>query len=232
MRSFYLGADFYDINKINMIQKSNNKLLTKIESASFYLVVGTLEPKKDHQTVLEAFEKLWSMNYEFKLILVGKIGWKCENIFEKIKNSPFLNKQLFYLQNIKDSDLMFLYSKAKALIISSVAEGFGLPLVEAMGLGIPVIASDIPVFREIGDNYPVYFQCQSPSDLVRVIQKFHLTSTSSPSLAPTKTSKRWISWDDSAYSFIQTSLDIFNEGIKNRDSSGSRMGQEERCHQD
>jgi glycosyltransferase involved in cell wall biosynthesis len=93
------------------------------------------------------------MNFKIKLLLVGKEGWLVEKIISRIVNSEHFNNKLFWFYSVDDGLLDFFYKQSSALIAMSIDEGFGLPLAEAASYGLPIIANDIPVFREvIGDN--------------------------------------------------------------------------------
>lgn len=136
-----------------------------------FLSVGTVEPRKGYDLLVPAFEELWSQGFDGNLVIVGKLGWKCEEIVSRINNSIYLNKKLFWFKNAGDAELAFCYKQAHALIFASYFEGFGLPLVEALNLGLPVLASDIPVFREIGGGHVQYFQLTNEA-LIKAINTF------------------------------------------------------------
>lgn len=150
-----LGADF---SKVPHKEPSPEEeaFLSKLHSQKFFLMVGTLEPRKGHALVLSALERLWEEGREVALVIVGKEGWMVEDLMKRIKGHPELGKRLFYLGQVSDALLEILYRKALAVICASQAEGFGLPLVEALYSGAKVIARDIPVFREL-ETEGVYF---------------------------------------------------------------------------
>lgn len=158
---FYLGCDFNEecnfSKNSGSIREHRKSFYGLSASANMYLMVGTIEPRKGHDYVFESFENLWRNDFDGVLIIVGKIGWNMESFLEKINRSIYLNKKLFVLNDINDEELHYLYNSAYAIICASLREGFGLPLIEAMKCGKPIFASDIPVFREIGEDYPVYF---------------------------------------------------------------------------
>src|SRR5262249_19604000 len=82
------------------------------------------------------------------------------------------NSDLFIFRDVTDHELELCYQRANALIMSSVVEGFGLPIVEAFQRGLPVLCSDIPVFREIADSDAWFFGLEDSAQLVRVIRQF------------------------------------------------------------
>lgn len=167
-----------------------------------YLMVGTIEPWKRYDFVLDAFERMWTEGSEAKLIIIGKVGWKTEEVLKRFKKSPYLGKKLFVYQDINDDELLYCYKNASALIIASCAEGFGLPIIEAMGASLPVIASDIEVFREIGGDYPLYFSLSSIDSLIKAIQQVPKNK---------KMQKGWISWDRSAQTLLFKALSIYEK---------------------
>ncbi|WP_291490627.1 glycosyltransferase family 1 protein [Desulfurella sp.] len=152
---FYLGADLPKCEENESIQSD----IAKIIKNPYFLIVGTIEPRKGHSIVIEAFEYLWNEGFGDSLVIVGKPGWASQKLFNHILNSTYYNNKLFMFNNCNDSELNFLYNNTKALIFASQREGFGLPLVEAMQYKKPIIASDIEVFKELKDlNVPISIQ--------------------------------------------------------------------------
>ncbi len=138
-----------------------------IRSKGQTLMVGTIEPRKGHDDVLDAFDALLKQQREVTLHIVGRQGWMVEQIIERIQNHPSFNTQLFWHRNCSDADLRTLYQESEITLVASKGEGFGLPLIEALAQGSQVIARDIPVFREIG-NQKVSFFKEDSSDLAEV----------------------------------------------------------------
>jgi len=136
-------------------------------------MVGTVEPRKGHDLVLDAFDIFWSQPDSDKvLVIVGKEGWRNEKVINKIKNHKQLGKRLFWLQGISDEYLNLVYNSSTCLIAASVGEGFGLPLIEAAKHNIPIIARDIPVFREVAGSQAAYFNCTHDSELATFIENW------------------------------------------------------------
>ncbi len=97
-----------------------------------------------------------------RLCIIGRFGWKCEALVARIRGHGELNKRLFMFNNLSDRSLEYAYSHAASLVFPSYVEGFGLPLVEAMQRDLPAMASDIPVFREVGGDFVAYFDLAAP----------------------------------------------------------------------
>lgn len=136
-----------------------------------YIAVSTLEPRKNHQYLLDAFDLIWHKAPNVKLCIIGKYGWKSEKMVERIVSHPYYGKQLFWFEDLDDNELLYAYRNAKACIYPSIVEGFGLPLIEALSLGCPVFASDIPVFHEVAGDCCQYFSLDEQESLVNLIVK-------------------------------------------------------------
>jgi glycosyltransferase involved in cell wall biosynthesis len=187
---FHLGADFKD--EAPEPGKVREKIKDIFDDHTAFLMVGTIEPRKNHRYVLETFDRLWENDRNARLCIVGKIGWRCKETMDAIFSSPHYGRRLFMINDATDAELNYCYSRAKAVIIASFAEGFGLPLVEALHYGKKVFASDIPVFREVGNDFPVYFSLDRPADLMDKIVSWK-DDRSSAGVAPYKA----LSWDES-----------------------------------
>jgi glycosyltransferase involved in cell wall biosynthesis len=116
-----------------------------------FVCVGTIEPRKNHISLLHIWRHFAGNLPAEKipqLVLVGKRGWECEHVFSMLDRCKALRAHVKELSNVNDAALISTIRSAKALLFPSFAEGWGMPLVEALTLGVPVICSDIPVFRE------------------------------------------------------------------------------------
>lgn len=111
------------------------------------LMVGTLEPRKGHAQVVAGFDLLWSRGIDANLVIVGRPGWKTESLQARLRAHPERDRRLFWFDDASDEALARLYQACDGVIVASLGEGFGLPLIEALGHGKPVLARDLPVFR-------------------------------------------------------------------------------------
>lgn len=130
-----------------------------------YLFVSTIEPRKNHHYTLDAFDALWASGVRVQLVILGRIGWRCEDLTARIRGHNQFNRQLFMLNRASDAALGALYDHCNGLVFTSIVEGFGLPLVEALQRGLPVFASDIPVFREISHEGVSFVDLEDPASL-------------------------------------------------------------------
>jgi glycosyltransferase involved in cell wall biosynthesis len=122
-----------------------------------FVVLGTIEGRKNHLLLLQVWRRLVDRFGDAapRLIIIGQRGWAAEPVFELLDRSSKLRGHVVELSGIADEEVAFHLTGARALLFPSLAEGYGLPLVEALGLGTPVIASDLPVFYEIGQDVPL-----------------------------------------------------------------------------
>ena len=128
--------------------------------------------------MVEAFTDYWEQGGKGSLVLAGRAGWLCEKIVTTIEQHPQFGRRLFWYQDATDAEVQFMYRKARALVFPSLAEGFGLPIVESLHQGTEVLASDTPIHREVGGENITYFSLQNHQELVR---RLHETaSTDAP----------------------------------------------------
>jgi glycosyltransferase involved in cell wall biosynthesis len=123
-----------------------------------FVALGTIEGRKNHQMLLNIWSRLIDRfgSEAPRLLIVGQRGWEAESVFHLLDQSGKLDGHVVELSRCSDEELAEHLASARALLFPSHAEGFGLPLVEALGMGVPVIASDLPVFREIAGSIPIY----------------------------------------------------------------------------
>lgn len=142
-----------------------------------FLMVGTIEPRKNHALVLDAFERFWAAGGTAPLVVIGRRGWQCEATLRRFKSLAAAGKRFTHIGDATDADLQHAYRNARCLIFPSVAEGFGLPIVEALAQGLPAIASNIPVHREVGGDMATYIPLGDPAHLADLLQAIEDGST-------------------------------------------------------
>ncbi len=167
---FHLGADIENSSPTWGMPDDAPKILHGIADSPSFLMVGTVEPRKGHAQALAAFERLWAAGHELNLVIVGKTGWMVDALTNRIRSHPELGKRLFWLDGISDEYLEAVYARATCLIAASEGEGFGLPLIEAARHKLPVIARDIPVFREVAGDHAWFFRGANAEDLEESIR--------------------------------------------------------------
>ena len=193
---FYLGADL--LRYSDNLSDGSAIPISLGEGRRLHLTVGTIEPRKGHAVILDAFEQLWRRGMLHRLLIIGKVGWDVGDLMNRLTTHPRLGSQLFMIHDASDTMLHRAFDLADATIIASTVEGFGLPLVEAMNRKLPVIASDIPVFREIAGDAALYFKPDSSFDLVRAIVEMDQRAVE---FCQAAASFSWINWSDAVVQF-------------------------------
>ena len=176
-------------------------------SGRYALMVGTLEPRKRHGLALDAFEMAWKEELDVSLVIVGKPGWHTEKLLRRLKSHPEMGKRLFWFGGAGDAELASLYVHASVILQPSVAEGFGLPVVEGGRFGKPVVLSDIPVFRELVLGHGYFFTPDDPGSLVEALRRAMADGAKPTSVLQT-------SWRSSAEQLRDQLLDGSRSQIK------------------
>lgn len=200
---FHLGANFKSSSDIVPVQLS-----AELTARPLFLQVSTLEPRKGYAQLISAFETLWAAGVDVNLALVGRKGWMVAGLIRRIKKHPELNRRLFWFSYATDAELVALYKHATAVVVASEAEGFGLSVVEGLWHGRPVIARDIPVFREVGGDSLTYFIGNSPETIAVAVRSV-LKHPQSGSIATLKT----MTWAESFSAFADV-LHKFSSNLK------------------
>lgn len=178
--SFSLGSDLLSTLPSTTGARSAQTALGDILCKRFILMVGTVEPRKGYDAALCGFEKLWSNSSDptITLVIVGQPGWKTSDLQMRIKSHPELGKRLFWLSEASDDELLTLYRSCHGVLVASYDEGYGLPLVEALSYHKPVLARDLPVFREFRHPDIRYFSNDEALHAGGVVLEFLTTGGS------------------------------------------------------
>ena len=215
---FYLGADF-KVDTLSQTAQVSPDIAALLRSNSpFFLAVGTIEPRKGYGYLLDGFENLWRQGTTHQLVIVGKVGWLCSDILKRAQELNRSGRPLTLLHDVDDNSLDLLYKKSAAVIFPSFVEGFGLPLVEALVRGKKVLASNIEVFQEIGGPSVSYFKAGSAESLSKGVGEFISTISKNSLSIEVRDVNGAISWDSSADSLIQKSINIFSKINNDRSS--------------
>ena len=111
-------------------------------SSKRFTYVSTIEPRKRHQTVLDAFERLWSQGRDVELMFIGKAGTEAAERLDRLARLAEVDTRFSWYKECNDAQLRELVTSSRATIFASEAEGFGLPPLESLALGVPVIAPE------------------------------------------------------------------------------------------
>ncbi|MDR2678206.1 MAG: FkbM family methyltransferase [Zoogloeaceae bacterium] len=187
----HIGADLVASAPTRGLPSNAAAQLRAIKAKPSFLMVGTVEPRKGHADVLDAFDVLWKQRLDINLVIVGKEGWMVDALAKRLRTYAAHEPRLIWLENVSDEYLECLYGASIALIAASHAEGFGLPLIEAARHKLPIIARNIPVFHEVAGEYAYYFDHLAPAIeawLEMYRQGRHPLSDNMP----------WLLWEESA----------------------------------
>ena len=139
-----------------------------------FVVLGTIEARKNHLLIWRIWSRLIERlgNQTPRLLIIGQRGWEADEVFRILDEDRSLHGHVIELNNCSDEDTARHLASSRALLFPSQAEGYGLPLVEALALGVPVIASDLPAFREIGQGIPMFLDPEDEASWERTILDF------------------------------------------------------------
>lgn len=201
---FHLGADIDQSIPSGGLPDNAESVLAALRSAPTVLMVGTVEPRKGHAQALNAFDLLWQNGIAVNLVIVGQHGWDVEVLAKQLDTHPELGQRLFWLKGISDEYLSEVYAISTVLLAASLGEGFGLPLIEAAQRHLPIIARDLPVFREVAGNYAFYFDGEQPEQLATAIEKW-LTLYHEGDI-PSSAEMPWLTWTESTEQLLKAIL--------------------------
>jgi glycosyltransferase involved in cell wall biosynthesis len=125
----------------------------------YFVYLGTIEARKNHLLLLNLWRQLATElgTAAPLLVLIGQRGWETENVVDMLERCPALRGAVIEHNSLPDTEMVRLLKGACALLLPSFAEGFGFPLIEAFGVGVPALCSDIPALRETGGAIAEYF---------------------------------------------------------------------------
>ena len=151
-------------------QEPNNRNVES-ELKDIYISVGTLEPRKNYSTLIQAFDLYASQGGKNNLVIIGKKGWKFNSIFVAHNKSKYKSR-IKILTSVCDQQLLDLYQTARGYISTSIDEGYGLPLREAEDAGLQLCISNIGVFQELFSDAALWFNPSSISEIAAALIQF------------------------------------------------------------
>lgn len=131
---------------------------SNLVKCNYFITIGTIEARKNHLSLLHIWRQLFEELGDQcpKLVILGKRGWKVDHIFHLLDSSPSLKQMVIEIQDADDQEMIYLTQNARALLFPSFAEGWGMPLAEALTLGTPAICSNLPALKECGGASCLY----------------------------------------------------------------------------
>ena len=200
----YLGADFQRNDDNGCVR---NEIKNIAENRKNILMVGTIEPRKNHKLVLDAFDKgLDALGYN--IIFAGRVGWKNETFLKQMHMHPCFRKRIYHITDASNAEIDYLYQHAKVVAFPTHMEGFGLPLVEALEHGVPVVATNLDVLKEIGKDYCYYFSDNDIESFVNCIKS--IEENAKLFISKCRRLQRYhpVSWDESAEIMLEAIMKI------------------------
>jgi glycosyltransferase involved in cell wall biosynthesis len=124
----------------------------------YFVLLGTIEPRKNHLLVLTLWREMVRRLGEKtpQLVVIGRRGWECEQVVDMLERCDLIHPHLIELNNAPDGIVAELIRQAQALLMPSFAEGFGMPVQEALAWGTPVLSTPLPAIKEFAGDIPAY----------------------------------------------------------------------------
>lgn len=196
--AFRLGSDLADghVAPSRDLSAEEIAFLTHCKATPTLLSVGTVEPRKGYAQTIEALDLLWNRGVAVQWVLVGKPGWMVDELVQRLRNHAQAGRQLHWFESADDAWLDALYGHCSGLLAASFAEGFGLPLVEAARRGLPLLARDLAVFREVAGAHAFYFKADDAPALAAALTQW--LGLARAGLLPRVTDWVSLSWSESA----------------------------------
>lgn len=205
-----LGSDLQASRPSRGLPAGFDQVLQRMASRPTALVVGTIEPRKGHADLLAAFEWLWQQGRDHDLVFVGQGGWKTEQLQQRLLAHPEAGGRMRWIADASDEALEQLYAACHGVIVASHAEGFGLPLVEALAHRKPVLARSLPVFLLHAGSGVQYFPVEAAAATIAGhIEAWFLGA---PSAGPLATGLP--TWADTARDILRPLADTFRPQVR------------------
>jgi len=159
-------------NLLKMADKNDPRVIGLSGKNPYVLYVGSVQPRKNIVRLVQAFDMLKSSGKfnEHKLIICGGKGWLYEKIYQQMCGSAY-SEDIILVGDANNDLLASLYTSATLLVMPSLYEGFGLPVVEAMSFGLPVVCADNSSLSEIADGAALLVDAYSPEDIFRKVER-------------------------------------------------------------
>lgn len=155
----------------NLPVSADGALPTMLEGQRYVVTVGTIEPRKGHLTLLDAFDRVTDEVPDLALVIVGRAGWGNDEIVRRIIRHRHAGSRVLWFDQVSDELLASLYRNAFVSVTPSLHEGFGVPVVEALAAGVPVLASRAGALPEAGGDFAEYFEPGDTDALAELLQR-------------------------------------------------------------
>jgi alpha-1,2-rhamnosyltransferase len=225
VHAFTLGAELRSCE--GAVRENLKRLFSPDDSKTPYLMVASFDPRKNHAQALDAFELLWRDDPSLKLCFAGRAGNACSELIARIQNHPLYQRSLFAIHDMTDAELQYAYRGCSGVLLPSIVEGFGLPIVESLWHGKKTFASDTPIHREVGGTACEYFALHDVVALKSLIcrweQERHQVPTERNWTGAQNASERFLpaNWQQSARQLLEVVLECYQR--RQQDKKPSRQ---------
>ncbi len=140
----------------------------------YFVYISTIEPRKNHLLLLNVWRRMVERLGDAApmLVLIGRRGWENENVIDMLERAEILRDHVIEAGGVSDNEMHALVAGARAMVMPSFEEGFGIPVIEALSAGVPVICSDIVAHREVGGHAPDYLDPLDGLGWLRIIDAY------------------------------------------------------------
>ena len=199
-----LGGDFQgQDNSPSSPDDVQEKIRRIADRKKYILLVGTLEPRKNHTLVYEAFRKEGLCNENINVIFAGRTGWIEKGFLKKLYADKDFGRRIYHIKDATNADLNYLYHHAFVVAFPTHMEGYGLPVVEALQNGAVTVVSDIDVLREVGGDACVYFRQNSAKDFAEKVSALMRNPKEYQRLRNLAAAYSPFTWDEATEKVIQ-----------------------------
>ena len=201
----------FEIDYVEMKLESGVEESDICIDGDYILSVGTLNPNKNYIGLLKAYKIILDRGYDIRLVIVGRMGWKSEEIFNLIEDAG-LTDRVIILTDVSDRELKMLYRNAHLFVFPSFYEGFGIPPLEASAYNIPVVCSGVSSLPEVMGDSALYFDPYEPEDMAdKVIMVIEDTSLRKRLIGLGRENLKRFSWKKTASSLASLFRTIYDE---------------------
>ena len=198
---FHLGADLH-AGPTTGLSEDAMEMLAKIRSCPTFLMVGDVERRKGYQQALAAMEQLWTDGVDANLAIVGAKGRMMDDFIDRLQRHPERDSRLLWLQGISGEMMKQVCRSARALLAAAECEDFDLTLIEAAQHGLPIIARDIPGYREVAGEHAYYFRGNEAVELADALRIWLSLGDG----APASSGIHWLTWQESSRQLLDVVL--------------------------
>jgi glycosyltransferase involved in cell wall biosynthesis len=201
---FRLGCDVFPVGPAGAVRSRIAEFADR--PGAWFSAVGTIEPRKNYPLLLRVFEHLWVNGRDIRLLITGRPHPACSGLITQLLQHPEQGRRLLTVLDASDGEVSLVYSRCRALLFPTLAEGFGLPLVEARAMGCTVIASSLPALLELADDGVLFFSPDSADELeALIIEQASLPNRGLP------VSPKVFTWRQSANQFLAQIHEVLSE---------------------